>query len=302
MSASSDTLTTQFAQVVAESLRQVGLTPGTLPSPRSPFEPSPSDSIELRWKKKLMKSLSLREYFWPPQWARNRLEKLIQNAGRGLTRPSTVSLAGDVTVQVGAGDESVEVGNSQMDFIDGFEYACQLMVELDFPPAEITARKDFVRWLFWHPSLSEKARMVCAEKFLVRYHGHPNWSIAAKEETFIWMEGINLSSPAGGLRAGSSSRQSSSPRRIARKRKAQSQSAGDKKQAQSKQKDSSGKEKSAARAPPEGRIAGTCDSRVAKHIACRFEKNGGDGSECAFSHICPRCPNVNHSAASCGKM
>ena len=251
-----------------------------------------------------MKSLVLREYFWPPQWARNRLEKLIQNAGKGITRPSTVNLTGDVTVQVGAGDDSVEVGSSQMDFIDGFELACQLMAELDFSPAEIAARREFVRWLFWHPSLSERARMMCAEKFLVRYYAHRNWPVAAREETFIWMEGMQLSALSGGSKASASSLSgsTSSPKRNARRTKGKGQSTGDKKQAQSKQKESSGKEKSSARTPPEGRIAGTCDSRVAKHISCRFEKNGGDGSGCAFSHTCPRCPNVNHSAASCGKM
>ena len=149
VSASSDNFTTQVAQVVAESFRQVGLTPGSLSSPRSsPFEPSSSDSIEMRWKKKLQRSLSLREYFWPPQWARVRLEKLTQNAARGITKPSTVNLAGDVTVQVGAGDDSVEVGASQMDFIDGFDYAVKIMTELNFSPSEIASRQEFVRWLF----------------------------------------------------------------------------------------------------------------------------------------------------------
>ena len=207
-------------------------------------------------------------------------------------------------MQVGAGDDSVEVGGSQMDFIDGFDYAVKIMTELNFSPSEIASRQEFVRWLFWHPSLSEKARMICAEKFLVRYHAHPDWPKAAKEESFIWMEGVNMSLPPGGSRV-SSSGSSLSPRRIARKRKPKSHSAKDKGQSQAKQKETSSREKSSSRdsrSPPEGCIPGTCDSRIAKHLTCRYERNGGDGSECAFSHTCPRCPNVNHSAANCGKI
>ena len=264
----------------------------------------------MRWKKKLMKSLSLREYFWPPQWARSRIDKLVQNAGKNITKPSTVTLSGDVSVQVGAGDDSVEVGNSQMDFLDGFDYVCQVMQELQFDPQEIASRKEFVRWLFWHSSLNEKARMACAEKFLIRYHTHPNWMVAAKEETFIWMEGINLTSgfsKSGGTSSGSKS----SPKRNVRKRRQGSGSANGQKHHQSssrdknhyRSKESSEREQSAtARSPPEGRIQGVCDSRIQKGLSCRFERNGGDGSECRFSHVCPRCPGVNHSAAQCGKI
>ena len=275
--------------MVAEAFRQVGTIPGMSPLSRSPFEPSVSDSIDMRWKKKLQRSLSLREYFWPPQWARSRLDKLIQNAGKGITKPSTVSLAGDVSVQVGAGDDSVEVGNSPMDFLDGFEYACRVMLELDFDPLEIASRREFVRWLFWHPSLNERARMFCAEKFLIRYHAHLNWMSAAKEESFIWMEGITMSHVSGSSKSGSKS----SPKRNAKKRKPgdgkQQQHSASKGKYQSRSKDSSEKDKPASRATPEGRISGVCDSRVQKNISCRFERNGGDGSECMFSHTCPRC-------------
>ena len=298
----SSEVTRELAQVVAEAFRQVGTLSGmsTL-SPRSPFEPSVSDSIEMRWKKKLQRSLSLREYFWPPQWARSRLDKLIQNAGKGITKPSTVSLAGEVSVQVGAGDDSVEVGNSPMDFLDGFEYACRLMVEMDFDPLEIASRREFVRWLFWHPYLSDKARMCCAEEFLIRYHAHLNWMSASKEESFIWMKGMAMSHVSSSSKSGGKP----SPKRAAKKRKGdnkQQQQSSSRGKSFSRSKDSSEKDKPASRATPEGRISGVCDSRVQKNITCRFERNGGDGSECMFSHTCPRCPGVNHSAAHCGKL
>ena len=277
-------------------MRQVGM--GThLAPPRSPFEALPSDSIEMRWKKKIQRSLSNREYFWPPQWAKSRIEQLVKNSARGVTKANSVAIAGDVTVQVGGGDDSVAVGQSVMDFLDGYDYIEDVMGELKFPAEEIRSRRAFVKWLFWTvPRLSDQARMHCAEQFLLRYHTHRDWPAAAAQETMIWMEGVTLSN--GSLRdraqiIGNSAKSrsgSSSPKK--RKRKGKSQS--DKKEKSSSE--------SRSKDPPKERVPGTCDSRTDKRFTCRFERDGGDGKGCKYKHSCPRCPGEDHPASKCGKM
>ena len=274
-------------------MRQVGI--GTLPSSsRSPFEALPSDTVEIRWRKNIQRRLVNREYFWPPQWAKKRITALIQNSNRGTARQSTVALAGDVTVQVGGGDDSVKVGESVMDFLDGYEYIEEVMIELCFPKDEVLSRRRWVKWLFWTlPSLTDRGKMHCAEQFLLRYHAHQDWPLAAEKESFIWMEGFMSTSSRQGGGKSSSQASSSSPSRK-RKRAGKSKTQSDKKDSKE-----SGEQR---RDPPKDRIIGVCDSRVIKGITCRAERNGGDGSKCRFSHTCPRCPNENHPASACGKM
>ena len=289
--------------MVAESLRQAGLGT-TLSSSRSPFETLHSDNIEARWKKNIQRRLVNREYFWPPQWAKTRIQKLIMNSGRCVTKPSSVAIAGDVTVQVGGGDDSVAVGQSVMDFLDGYEYIEEVMIELNFPSAEISSRKAFVKWLFWSMHrLTDQAKMFCAEQFLLRYHGHRDWMVAASSESVIWMEGVSLSNGSAKEKAailGGNSRSQSGPSSAQKKRKrsGESRSSSDKKDRSSNE----SKSRDRDRDPPKARISGTCDSRVDKRLSCRSERNGGDGKSCKYSHTCPRCPGEDHPASKCGKM
>ena len=275
-------------------MRQAGI--GTHPSlSRSPYEALPSDTVEIRWKKNIQRRLLNREYFWPPQWAKKRITALIQNSNRGMARQNTVALGSDVTVQVGGGDDSVKVGDSVMDFLDGYEYIEETMFELNFPTHEIYSRRKWVKWLFWTlPSLSDKGKMHCAEQFLLRYHAHQDWPAAAEKESIIWMEGISLSSKSSVGKAGNGTQASSSSPSRKRKRGERSKAQGDKKDSKSSSE--------SKRDPPKGRVSGTCDSRVVKTISCRSERDGGDGSKCRFSHVCPRCPGENHPASACGKM
>ena len=242
-----------------------------------------------------------REYFWPPQWAKSRIQKLIMNSGRCVTKPNSVAIAGDVTVQVGGGDDSVAVGQSVMDFLDGYEYIEDVMSELHFPSEEIRSRKAFVKWLFWSmPRLTDQAKMFCAEQFLLRYHAHRDWMAAATSESVIWMEGVGLYNGSAKEKAhilggGSRSQSSSSSTQRKRKRSSEGKSSSDRK-------DKSPSSKSRDRDPPKARVSGTCDSRVDKRLSCRFERDGGDGKSCKYSHVCPRCPGEDHPATKCGKM
>jgi len=247
-------------------------------------------------RKKLLGNLSRREYFWPPHWAKSRIDRLIQLGGRSLTKASSVALGSDITVQVGNGDDSVPVGNTPMEFIDGFQYAVELMHELRFSSDEIASRQKWMKWMFWESRLNDNAKMHCAELFLLKYHRHLDWAGAIGQESMIWMEGVGMTKNDSILRKLSTQKSTASPPRKRKKGVKSSRSHADRRDAPS----SDGR--SVSRQPLKERILGVCDSRVLKHITCRHERDGGDGKKCKFSHTCPRCPGEDHAASACGKL
>ena len=185
-----------------------------------------------------------------------------------------------------------------MDFLDGFELALELMQELHFSQQEIHSRREWMKWVFWNPNLCERARVHCADKFLLKYHRHTDWMAVISLDSMIWVEGMNMSIMSAHTPRSSSSRPAfSSPKR--KKRSGKIKPSLDRRDAPAA---STSGEARAPRPPLKDRIIGVCDSRVSKDVRCRHERDGGDGKRCRYSHICPRCPNEDHAANVCGKM